>query len=153
MWCETDLLFLFECGACNVGVCQHARTHTINVILTSYNVQGQYRTEYLPSRLRRSGRYSPVLPLYSISILHTHLPDTRRHGTFQRRTTVRAHCVCHVHYIVLYTTDSAVQATMYRSNLVIYGTRRCLRFSEVYVIVNMGLSHGKMYLKIIVSTR
>ena len=36
MWCETDLLFLFECGACNVGVCQYARTHTINVILTSY---------------------------------------------------------------------------------------------------------------------
>ena len=43
MWCETDLLFLFECGACNVcvcvgggGGCQYARTHTINVILTSY---------------------------------------------------------------------------------------------------------------------
>ena len=35
---------------------------------------------------------------------------------------------------------------------VIYGTQRYLRYSEVYVIVNMGMSHGNMYLKMIVST-
>ena len=33
-------------------------------------VQGQYRAEYLPSHLRRSGRYSPVLPLYSVNITY-----------------------------------------------------------------------------------
>ena len=34
---------------------------------------------------------------------------------------------------------------------IIYGTQRYLCYSKVYVIVNMGMSHGNMYLKMIVS--
>ena len=54
-----------QCGGGGVSVRTYAYDKC-NIDL----VQGQYRAEYLPSRLRRSGRYSPVLPLYSVNITY-----------------------------------------------------------------------------------
>ena len=56
---------------CTVRRVRHGalrKLHAINVVLTSY--RGQYRTEYLPSWLRRLGRYSPVLPSYLVNITY-----------------------------------------------------------------------------------
>ena len=56
-------------------LCAHAyitlsKLHAINVILTSYC--GQYQTEYPPSRLHHSGRYSPILPaVFGQYYIHT----------------------------------------------------------------------------------
>ena len=41
-------------------------------------VQGQYRAEYLHSRLRRSGRYSPVLALYEVNYIRIGSANVKR---------------------------------------------------------------------------
>ena len=55
-------------------------------------VQGQYRAEYLPSRLRRSGRYSPVLPLYSVNITYVLRGQYRTEYLQYPALTVRPGC-------------------------------------------------------------
>ena len=49
-----------QCGGVSV------RTYTYDKCNIDL-VQGQYRAEYLPERRSREGRYSPVLPLYSVN--------------------------------------------------------------------------------------
>ena len=100
MWCETDLLFLFECGACNVGVCQYARTHTINVILTSYKGNTGLNTCPHGFAVRACiRRYCPctrsILHTY-YTILHNTTLNTTQYYTILHNTTL--------YYTVLHNT-------------------------------------------------
>ena len=96
--------------------------YAINEILTSYSfVRRAIPCRYLPSRLRHSGRYPPVLPLYSLVLgqYFIHILEV-----FTRRSTYTVLAVLNIVTSVHHTTPPSSLVHINSAALILWTAAR-----------------------------